>query len=80
MIKSTDLILPKRTRAAIIEKCEAAPGSLRQPGQVTHKQRRRIMGEKGGKKDKNKADKQKQQEQNKKKEQQKSKLPAKKAG
>ncbi len=36
------------------------------------------MGEKGGKKDKNKADKQKQQQTDKKKEQQKTKLPSKK--
>ena len=36
------------------------------------------MGEKGGKKDKNKADKQKAQQQEKKKEVQKSKTPAKK--
>ena len=44
----------------------------------TFRKRRRKMGEKGGKKDKNKADKQKQQTTEKKKEQQKSKLPSKK--
>ena len=37
------------------------------------------MGEKGGKKDKNKAEKQKQGQLDKKKEQQKNKLPSKKA-
>jgi hypothetical protein len=36
------------------------------------------MGDKGGKKDKNKVDKQKKQQDNKKKEQQKGKLPTKK--
>lgn len=36
------------------------------------------MGDKGGKKDKNKADKQKKQDEQKKKEQQKTKLPSKK--
>jgi hypothetical protein len=42
------------------------------------KKRRRSMGEKGGKKDKNKANKQKKDKLEKKKEQQKSKQPAKK--
>jgi len=42
--------------------------------------RSRIMGEKGSKKDKNKAQKQKQEKMGKKKEQQKAKLPAKKNG
>jgi hypothetical protein len=42
------------------------------------KKRRYTMGEKGGKKDKNKADKQKKQEVSKKQEQQKTKLPSKK--
>jgi hypothetical protein len=46
--------------------------------QHNDKQRRRTMGEKGGKKDKNKADKQKQEQNEKKKQQQKTKLPAKK--
>jgi len=40
--------------------------------------RRHLMGDKGGKKDKNKADKQKQNQEKKKQEQQKSKLPTKK--
>jgi len=54
------------------------------PGSPTHAIRQHIhkgdvkMGDKGGKKDKNKADKQKQQQEQKKKEQQKSKLPTKK--
>jgi Ni,Fe-hydrogenase III small subunit len=64
--------------AAIIVLCEAAPGCLPQPGQVLHQIRRHAMGEKGSKKDKNKADKQKQGQLEKKKEQQKTKLPAKK--
>ncbi|MBN1372785.1 MAG: hypothetical protein JW987_12665 [Anaerolineaceae bacterium] len=42
--------------------------------------RRSIMGEKGSKKDKNKASKQKQEQAIKKKEQQNAKQPAKKAG
>src|SRR5450759_886611 len=49
-----------------------------QPGQVLHQIRRHAMGEKGSKKDKNKADKQKKGQLEKKKEQQKTKLPAKK--
>jgi hypothetical protein len=40
--------------------------------------RRCVMGDKGGKKEKNKSDKQKQQMEQKKKEEQKSKLPSKK--
>lgn len=44
------------------------------------KKRRSLMGEKGSKKDKNKADKQKQSQIEKKKEQQKNKQPAKKLG
>jgi len=43
-----------------------------------HPIRRRAMGEKGSKKDREKAKKQKQEKLDKKKEQQKSKLPAKK--
>jgi hypothetical protein len=57
---------------------EAASGCLPLPGQLEHPKRRNVMGEKGSKKDKNKAEKQKQSETEKKKEQQKSKLPAKK--
>jgi hypothetical protein len=41
-------------------------------------ERRHVMGERGSKKDKNKASKQKQEQLEKKKEQQKNKLPAKK--
>jgi hypothetical protein len=48
------------------------------PASSYTKQRRDVMGEKGSKKDKNKADKQKQEQLNKKKEQKKAKLPAKK--
>jgi hypothetical protein len=40
--------------------------------------RRNTMGDKGGKKDKNKADKQKHEHDEKKKEEQKSKMPVKK--
>ena len=57
---------------------EAARGCLPLPEQVVHPERRVIMGEKGGKKDKEKAKKQKQAQIDKKKEQQQSKLPAKK--
>ena len=57
---------------------EAVPGCLPLPGQVFHQKRRDAMGEKGSKKDKNKAGKQKQEQLEKKKEQQKAKLPAKK--
>ena len=47
--------------------------------QTNNPQKRRYtMGERGSKKDKNKADKQKQQQAEKKKEQQKTKLPSKK--
>jgi hypothetical protein len=48
------------------------------PEQVVHPERRLTMGEKGGKKDKEKAKKQKQAQIDKKKEQQQNKLPAKK--
>ena len=58
--------------------CEAAPGCLPLHGQVVHQKRRHAMGEKGSKKDRNKADKQKQEQLEKKKEHQKAKLPAKK--
>jgi|BarGraNGADG00212_2_1021979.scaffolds.fasta_scaffold164607_1 hypothetical protein len=56
--------------------CEAAPGCLPLSGKVLHQKRRLAMGEKGSKKDKNKADKQKKEQLEKKKEQQKTKLPA----
>jgi hypothetical protein len=48
------------------------------PDHLVDKKRRLVMGERGGKKDKNKADKQKQVQIEKKKEQQKTKLPVKK--
>jgi hypothetical protein len=57
---------------------EAVPGGLPLPGQAADSKRRHTMGEKGGKKDKNKADKQKQKQQEKKQEQHKNKLPSKK--
>lgn len=63
--------------AAIMVICEAAPGCLPIPDQIVHPKRRQSMGEKGSKKDKNKADKQKKEQLKKKKEQQKTKLPAK---
>jgi len=68
----------KRRKTAIIVLFEAAPGCLPLPGQVIHPKRRHTMGEKGSKKDKNKANKQKKEQLDKKKEQQKNKLPAKK--
>jgi hypothetical protein len=46
--------------------------------QPVPQKRRHAMGEKGSKKDKNKADKQKQEQNKKKEDQQKAKLPAKK--
>jgi hypothetical protein len=58
--------------------CEVAPGCLPYLVEQIYKQRRNVMGDKGGKKDKNKADKQKQSQTEKKKEQQKTKLPIKK--
>jgi hypothetical protein len=51
-------------------------GTLR--SQILSYLRRNAMGDKGGKKDKNKADKQKHEQLEKKKEQQKTKLPVKK--
>jgi len=57
---------------------EVASGCLPLPGQLVHQKRRHAMGEKGSKKDKNKAAKQKKMKLEKKKEQQKNKLPAKK--
>jgi hypothetical protein len=63
--------------ATIMVLCEAARGCLPLPGPVVHHKRRHAMGEKGSKKDKNKANKQKQEQLEKKKEQQKNKLPAK---
>jgi hypothetical protein len=56
---------------------EAVSGCFPLPGQILQK-RRCAMGDKGGKKDKNKADKQKKEQLEKKKEQQKAKLPTKK--
>ena len=47
-------------------------------GRVVHLKRRNIMGETGGKKDKNKANKQKQKKLEKKQQQQKAKQPQKK--
>jgi hypothetical protein len=61
-----------------MEWCEATRGRLPLLGQVVHPERRLTMGEKGGKKDKEKAKKQKQAQIDKKKEQQQNKLPAKK--
>jgi hypothetical protein len=57
---------------------EAAPGCLPLPGHIATSKRRHVMGEKGGKKDKNKADKQKKVQIEKKKDQQKAKSPVKK--
>jgi hypothetical protein len=57
---------------------EAAIDCLSLPDQVVTLKRRRAMGEKNSKKDKNKANKQRQDQLEKKKEQKKNKLPAKK--
>jgi hypothetical protein len=56
---------------------EAATGDL-STWKNNHPKRRCVMGEKGSKKDKNKAKKQKKEQLEKKKEQQKAKLPSKK--
>lgn len=57
---------------------EETSGYFDLSGRVVHPTRRHVMGEKGSKKDKDKAKKQKQQQIVKKQEQQKAKLPAKK--
>jgi hypothetical protein len=58
---------------------EAAQDCFPMHGRIAYSKRRYTMGEKGSKKDKNKAQKQKKEHDEKKKEQQKAKLPAKKA-
>jgi hypothetical protein len=64
--------------ATIMIQYEVTSGRLHFSGRVVHLKRRNVMGEKGSKKDKEKAIKQKQRELEKKQEKQKAKLPAKK--